>query len=232
MQPVLRWRSFLYPKRGHSAAECEDAIAGDLTTARFAIADGASESFASGEWARLLVEGFVAAGTNRDWLAAPEARWRQEVGERASSWYAEEKFAAGAHATFLGIQFTLTDDEVQWGAEAVGDACLIVMRAEQLESSFPLTSTHEFTRAPGLLNSRGGKPVWEFGMGTLTQGSTLLLATDALAECLLQSAQQGLFAGGELLALTAETFGGWVEATRAAGQIRNDDVALGIIELA
>jgi hypothetical protein len=210
--------------------ECEDAIAGDPASGRFAIADGASESYASGEWAKLLVDGFVRAGTNRDWLQVPQQRWQDDIGRRASSWYAEEKFTAGAHATFLGVQFTHTDGEANWGAEAVGDSCMFILHDDHLETSFPMSNSSEFTRAPSLLNSHGGSPVWEFGMGALPRGSVLVLASDALAQYLLRSSEQKAFIGQALLHVDDRTFPEWVEASRATGDLRNDDVALGLIE--
>ena len=67
----LHWRSFLLPKAGHAYDECEDSIDGDPETGRFAVADGASESYAAGEWARLLTAAFVANGPEVDWLTGP-----------------------------------------------------------------------------------------------------------------------------------------------------------------
>jgi hypothetical protein len=98
----LQWRSFLVPKDGHTADECEDAAAGDPAVGRFAVADGASESFAAGEWARFLVDAFVHRGPMRDWLAGPREDWAKAVAGQAMSWYAEEKLTVGGHATFLG----------------------------------------------------------------------------------------------------------------------------------
>ncbi|MBO0697489.1 MAG: hypothetical protein J2P46_03780, partial [Zavarzinella sp.] len=96
--PGLRWRSFLVPKVGHGPDECEDAAAGDPDVGRFAVADGASESYAAGDWARLLVEAFVAAGPTDDWLKEPREAWQQDAAGGAVSWYAEDKFARGGHA--------------------------------------------------------------------------------------------------------------------------------------
>jgi hypothetical protein len=77
MPEPLHWRSFLVPKDGHAADECEDAVAGDPAVGRFAVSDGASESFAAGEWARLLVEAFVGGGPAGDWWPGPAAGGRR-----------------------------------------------------------------------------------------------------------------------------------------------------------
>jgi len=223
---ALTWRTFLVPKRGHSEAECEDALAGDPSTGRFAVADGASESYAAGEWARLLVETFVRDGCDGDWLTAPRVAWSDQVGGRAVSWYAADKFAAGGHATFLG----LTIAGKQWTALAAGDANLFVLRDGGLVSSFPLETSAAFTGSPVLVRSWGDEPPWEFGLGDLQAGDTLLLATDALAQALLSAAEAGQAVGADLVTLTdVAAFTTWVEAERAAGRLRNDDVALAVI---
>src|SRR4051794_30780451 len=94
---TIHWRSFQLPKRGHTAAEYEDACAGDATTGRFAVADGASESSHAELWARLLAEAYVAGGANGDqnWLAGTRQRWAQEVDGPTLSWFAEIKSQEG-----------------------------------------------------------------------------------------------------------------------------------------
>jgi protein phosphatase 2C-like protein len=231
MPDSLHWRSFVVPKDGHAAAECEDAVAGDPAAGRFAVADGASESFAAGEWARLLVDAFVGRGPARDWLARPRADWQKAVAGQAVSWYAEEKLAAGGHATFLGLTTTPVADQFDWEAVAVGDACVFHVVGGSLLSSFPLDRPGDFTSSPTLISSRGGNPNWKARTGVLRPGEALLLATDALAQCLLGSANDGRFAGPGFLTMDHDDdFALWVAVARAAGKLRNDDVALGIVE--
>jgi hypothetical protein len=228
----LRWRSFLVPKVGHAPDECEDAAAGDPDLGRFAVADGASESYAAGDWARLLVDAFVATGPAGDWLKAPREAWQAEAAASAVSWYAEDKFARGGHATFLGVSVQPADDGLGWEAVAVGDTCLLHLRDGSCVASFPLTRSTEFNGAPMLVNSRGGVPAWRSARGALRPGEALLLATDALAQHLLESAEGGSFAAPGLLGLEEDDdFAMWVAMAREAGQLRNDDVALGVIDL-
>jgi hypothetical protein len=229
--PLLNWHSFLVPKDGHAADECEDAVAGDPDLGRFAVADGASESFAAGDWARLLVETFVTAGPSRDWLAGPRAAWQTAVAGEALSWYVEEKRTAGGHATFLGLTTRPADEGYAWEAVAVGDACLFHVVGGACLGSFPVDRAADFTSVPTLVNSKGGTPAWKVRNGVLRPGEALLLATDALAQCLLASAEAGSFAGGDFLTMAEDDdFALWVAAARATGRLRNDDVALGIVE--
>jgi hypothetical protein len=229
--PLLHWRSFLVPKDGHAADECEDAVAGDPGPGRFAVADGASESFAAGEWARLLADTFVEHGPARDWLAGPRAAWQTAVAGEALSWYAEEKRTAGGHATFLGVTTRPADDGYEWEAVAVGDACLFHVVGGACLAAFPFDRAADFTSVPTLISSKGGTPTWKVKGGTLRPGEALLLATDALAQCLLTSAEAGAFAGADFLTMAeADDFALWVAAARATGRLKNDDVALGIVE--
>jgi hypothetical protein len=231
MAPV-HWRIFLVPKDGHSADECEDAAAGDPAVGRFAVADGASESFAAGEWARLLCSAFVEGGPVGDWLAAPREVWKRAAAGGVVSWYAEEKLTAGGHATFLGVTTRPADAGVAWEAVAVGDACLFHLVGGACLSSFPLDRAADFTASPTLISSRSGVPSWKTTRGALRPGEALLLATDALAQCLLASAEERAFAGDGLLGMDEDDdFALWVAVQRAAGKLRNDDVALGILEV-
>ncbi|HKB04550.1 MAG TPA: hypothetical protein VKD90_20170, partial [Gemmataceae bacterium] len=163
----LRWHSFIVPKDGHALEEYEDAVAGHPEIGRFAIADGATESYAAGEWARHLVTAFVRRGSTGDWLAAPREAWRLEVGGGELSWYAEDKLARGAHATFLGVSFRLAADHAEWETVAVGDACLFLLRDEPRPFSFPLISSTEFTSSPALVRTRDVTPPWKSDRGTL-----------------------------------------------------------------
>src|SRR5690242_12182046 len=108
-RPSLRWLALHTHKRGNAPDEYEDAFAGDAATARFAVADGASESSFAAAWAKLLAEGFVAAPQKPwrsfEWLGPARQRWAADVDSRPLPWFAEEKREQGAYATLLGIAF-------------------------------------------------------------------------------------------------------------------------------
>jgi hypothetical protein len=122
-------------------------------------------------------------------------------------------------------------DQFDWEAVAVGDACLFHVVSGSVLSSFPLDRPGDFTSSPTLISSRSGNPNWKAKTGVLRPGEALLLATDALAQCLLESVNERRFAGTGFLTLDHDDdFALWVAAARASGQLRNDDVALGIVE--
>ena len=71
--------AWMLTRAGHAPDECEDAIDGDAEAGRFAVAEGASEGDAAGEWARHLVMGFGRDGGTDDWLTGSRNAWQQEI---------------------------------------------------------------------------------------------------------------------------------------------------------
>src|SRR3954451_14729084 len=109
----LRHWEFRLPRQGNALADCQDAAAGNPLTGRFAVADGASESWNPGLWAQLLVDTFVSSTEERpswaDWITSLQQRWNAQVvaelgqEDPALPWYLEDQYRQGAFATFLGL---------------------------------------------------------------------------------------------------------------------------------
>jgi serine/threonine protein phosphatase PrpC len=243
-----RWHAFHTHKRGNTPDEYEDAFAGDPAKARFAVADGASESSFAGIWAQLLVEGFAAAKRRSwrelNWLGELRQRWAEEVDGRPLPWYAEEKRAQGAFATLLGVTFRKAKGEetpAVWRALAVGDSCLFRLRGGKLRQSFPLTISSDFGLQPDLLGSRGRsaatlRQIVKQARGKWRPGDRFLLMTDALAEWMLRRTEQEQRPANDIDQLLAESapqdaFADWVGERRRKHHLRNDDVTLIVIDL-
>jgi hypothetical protein len=232
--PPLCWQGLRLPKRGHALDEYEDACAGNAAAGRFAVADGATESSFAAEWARLLVERFVAEPTGgwSDWLPTLRQRWAAEVGGRDLPWYAEAKFEQGAFATFLGVAMEVRQAQGRWRAVAVGDSCLFHIRQDRLLRAFPLTRSADFGSHPDLVRSRppdrpSRRPKRRRARGTWEPHDRLLLMTDALAQWFLKQAEQGEQPWRSVEeSKTDVDFGAWVEDLRDRGELRNDDVTL------
>jgi hypothetical protein len=261
------WQAFHLAKRGHSSDEYEDAYAADPEAGRFAIADGAAESSFAGLWARLLTTEFVQALSDVDpegrWLEPLRQRWAAEVDHRPLPWYADVKREEGAFATFLGlviqppdVEFGRTDCQSvrgegrianpsyepggDWQAQAVGDTCLLQVRAGSLIEAFPLTRGDEFGNHPCLLGSRpttgrGPPPSVRQSRGRWQRGDRFFLVTDALAQWFLRQTEAGRHpweAIGRIRAGPAPaTFHDWIEELRDRDGLRNDDVTLVLIDL-
>jgi hypothetical protein len=220
----LCWCAFRLPKRGHGAAEYEDAFAGMAT--RFAVADGASESSFAGAWARLLTQAFVRGPVKWPaWLTPLQERWASTAVTGPLPWYAETKFEEGAFATLLGV--VAEPPRRRWRAWAVGDSCVFHVRRNRLMQAFPRIHSGEFDNAPRLVGSRSRPPRRERARGAWRDGDRLLLMTDALAQWFLRRVEAGRRPWRIIDRLQGdEDFAPWIEKLRDRGELRNDDVTL------
>jgi hypothetical protein len=244
--PLARCQAFHLVKAGNDPADYEDAFAVDAVRARFAVADGATESSFAAGWARLLVEGFVGAHrapwSNLAWLTPARQQWSAEVDALPLPWYAEDKRADGAFATFLGMAFRAPDSHRPgiWRALAIGDSCLFRVHHGRLMRAFPLGHSEDFGNQPRLIGSRQGGG--EIGHkrhrtgGNWRHGDRFLLMTDALAQWFLRRHEQEAAPADVVAALLAESdaqaaFADWVEQRRSGEGMRNDDVTLVVVDL-
>jgi hypothetical protein len=242
----LWWRAFRLSKKGNAVEDYEDACAAEPAAGRFAVADGASEASFAAAWARVLVEGFVAAPgkpwLRPDWFPPLRRRWAEQVDGLELPWYAEAKREQGAFATLLGVAFqpARPGKDGQWRAVAVGDTCLFHTRGGRFLASFPLEESAAFGNRPRLLGSRQDRdrpePDWERAHGRWRPGDRFLLMTDALAEWFLRLNEKGARPLEAIDRLLAEkgpepAFPTWVEERRDREDLRNDDVTLVVIEV-
>lgn len=231
-QPVPAWVAVTLPKAGNAPAENEDAHAAD-GTARFAVADGASEGWASGPWAARLVAQFVAAppapAAFDEWLRAARAGHTAPSPDGPLAWYAEEKQRDGAFATLLGFELRASGPTGwAWKAVAVGDACLFHLRGGKLLAAVPLERPDQFGTRPALVPSapavRCPEPDWFAGRAE--PSDLFLLATDAASARVLApggSAEADRAARAALAARAPDPLHDWCARARAA---INDDVTV------
>jgi hypothetical protein len=137
-------------------------------------------------WAGILAEAFglglLGSSAFVGELRPLKERWRQEVGQKPLPWYAEEKLRIGAFATLAGLEIS---DNGNWSAIAVGDSCIIQIRASELIQSFPLDRSEQFDNRPFLISSRDSSGNVEQAIrridGNWKIGDIFYLMTDALA---------------------------------------------------
>jgi hypothetical protein len=209
---------------------------------RFALADGATEAYDSGRWARLLA---------RAWTATPVTSG-EDVGDalyrlgqalhrswlrRPLAWYAEEKAQQGSFATLLGFQLCGSSG---WYAVAVGDSCLFQERAGELCTAFPIDDPDDFGHRPALVPSlprrhRGWTRGIKVVTGTAAPGDVFWLMSDAIARWYIgtwagrQASRRELH--GAMFAPDDRALGLLVSRERRAGRLRDDDVAVLRVEL-
>jgi len=208
---------------------------------RFCIADGATEAFDSRWWARLLTKHWVFA--NRlmvtkaqlaPWLEALGQRFRSRWDKQNLPWYAEEKAKSGAFAAFLGLAFVTSTDGLCWQAIALGDSCLVHLRNQKVESSFPISDPDQFGYRPLLLPSNTntqGAAIDHVVVqdGLVKNGDVFLLLTDAIAAWYLRSLSSAPDLTDAFQCYLAvndvQNLQRLVTDCRDSGSLRNDDVA-------
>lgn len=192
--------AFCLPKNGCSQSDYEDAYSIGLKQkiypdcVSFAIADGATESSYSHEWAQELADQY--SGKPGQFYSNAIAGHIQRIGLKFQKqiidkrinldapWYATHKATEGTYAALLGI--TLERSSRRFRALAIGDCCLFQIRQEKLIRSFPIEHSSEFNNRPFLLSSSSScnsellvkRQKCQFDYKPNDQ---LLLITDALA---------------------------------------------------
>jgi hypothetical protein len=209
---------------------------------RYAVADGATEAFDAGTWARQLAHNWVndpEAGTDpepfKSWVGRQGDLFHSSWRGRSGSWYTEEKALDGSFAAFVGVQFHLEDGPPRWQAIALGDSCLIHRSGEALRGVMPVSTYRDFTSTPLLVPSLRDfhTPALSqaiTGSGSIEEGDSFLLLSDAAAEWYLRGweAQSSLL--GDLESLLEE--GGkeelarFFERERKRARIKDDDIAV------
>jgi hypothetical protein len=218
----------------------EDATSFDLERGVFAISDGASESFDSRAWARLLVSRFIEQpAVNPEWVNA--ARLSYEVGWHfdALSWSQQAAFDRGSFATLLGAEWHEHNGALE--VFAVGDSLAVHVRASGTWESHPYRRAEQFDERPRLLSTKAAANAF-VRSGTFytescaawhpTEGSLVLLMTDALGQWLLT--EPASFEARSQLLLSANNesaFAEFVLEQRRLGAMRIDDTTLMVLSI-
>lgn len=239
----LQLRQLLLTKLGQEACECEDFLAVDTQTCRFAVADGATEAFDARKWAERLAQNWVQRESTltceefRQWVATEGRELQDSWSGLNLSWYSEEKARSGSFAAFVGVELDLGTDLPSWKAIALGDACLLHCRGGRLIKGLPLSRSENFNTAPILVASdptlhESSMPSVVIDSGNCESGDVLLLMSDAVAAWYLKRLENGED-GAENLFDTKrdEELYRFFDDERLAGRIRNDDLAIIRIEI-
>jgi hypothetical protein len=245
---IVRVRGFHLPKAGSRPDEYEDAWGVSEDGTCLAVADGASDAFESGEWARLLVRAFLAdqppsGAALAGWLRQPTDAWKSFIHWDQLTYYQEAKARDGALATFLGVRYLPPPAGAswpwRWRAFAVGDACLFHVREDRLIAAFPLERSDAFSTTPALLSTNPQHQARSVTAvraleGELLPGDTMFFATDAFAAWFLNRLERGIRPWHFLTDVVRglETFDRLIDRVRFYEGIRNDDTTLVLAWLA
>ena len=209
----------------------EDASSYRSAKGIYVVSDGASESFASRRWARVLVARYARRPSiDESWLAEAIADYSATFDRAAMSWSAQAAFDRGSFATLLALQFDPSGVSVL----GIGDSLAVLDDGAEIRATFPYSEPEQFRANPLLLSTIHDRNAavlagdfstrWQFdGIGS----PRLFLMTDAIGAWLL-SARVERMARLRALATRAE-FAAMVEEARADGTMRRDDTTLLVI---
>ncbi len=122
-----------------------------------ALSDGASISFDSASWARILVRHYA-----RDpcfdgaWLAAASQEFAALHDRESLSWVQQGAFDRGSFASLLGLR----RDEARIEVLAIGDSIAVLCDADRVVATFPYESPEQFDQRPLLLSTNPAQNVF------------------------------------------------------------------------
>ncbi|MDB9507202.1 PP2C family serine/threonine-protein phosphatase [Microcystis aeruginosa CS-338/01] len=247
---VIRRFSDRTHKEMETISGCQDNFSYNEAKNCFAIADGATQSFYSSIWSKLLVDYFcenpqIDKNNWQEWLELIQQKWLEEVRaelEKAKSgnnfaWieiYNGLERSKSATSTFIGLQFI----ENQAKISIVGDSCLFIFQGNQLIQTHLLKKSTDFNNQPEYFGSRSKnndhEPEFldiELKYKQHSDKLYFVLATDALAEYIFKYTEQQRDILTTLL--TIQEFENFVKSARQDDTIKmkNDDVTLMILEV-
>lgn len=221
------------PKEDSPGSPNEDCVAVDEFRQRFALCDGASESYDSARWARLVADAWIANADDLIPVGLPAVTSTYDAActPESLSWSKLAAFERGSFSTLLGISV-----KGRWARiAAFGDSVVVHIPPSGLPMSFPYTKGDQFDRRPTLLSTvrRANNGVLRKAVRRrwirswqLQPGSVLLLMTDALGRWLLsRKPEERPYA--RLLEISAdEELCEFVRSERASRAMRRDDTTL------
>ncbi|MGE5269089.1 MAG: hypothetical protein ACM3JG_05380 [Thiohalocapsa sp.] len=201
-----------------------------------AVSDGASVSFDSAAWSRLLVRRYAQHPEfDTAWLAAVIGEYVKLYDRDNLPWMQQAAFDRGSFASLLGIR--------DCGGEriailAVGDSLAVLCDGDRIVATFPYTQPEEFDQRPQLLSTNPAENKFldepgrvaqlrcEWDLGPL-EGPAVLCMTDALGRWLLAARDDEPSPVARLRAIRKpRAFAHFVAGERAAGRLRRDDTTL------
>lgn len=226
--------AFTVAKHPLDPAPNEDAFAIDSWRGIIALSDGASESYDSAAWARVLVDQFaINAHFGSAWLGSACARYGARYHRESLGWSAQAAYDRGSFATLIGLALHRSGKFAR--VLGIGDSLAVLVDGDTMLDSFPYTDPSQFQQRPLLLctaMARNGavlagaaqrRYVRTWPLGDVRE-PIILCMTDALGAWLLSDPAHRL---PLLLKLKRQDqFERLIERERATGSLKRDDTTL------
>ncbi len=227
-----------FPKDPSTPDENEDCLRVDTTLGRFALCDGASESFDSKAWAKILAERFIAKPEiSPEWVQEAAISYSTAYNFSELSYSKQASFERGSFSTLLGVNTETVVNSIE--IVAIGDTLALLVDDEfNVLRSWPYSTAVEFEARPTLLSTQHNlnsfvsesdfvschRVVWSLD-GFLRL--TLLCMTDALGQWTLRLVEKGDPNWHKLLAARGDPDLAEIVAQARLGKaIRTDDSTL------
>ncbi len=256
------FRFFVVPREGDKLERSADKVAYNEGSGRYALADGVGTSFLPGRWAQIVTDLFVARENDfeskedaiqwhRDcseqWHMWVEQIWLPQAIAASGQQDWSRDIARGAATTFMGCSFSPTELASSGAATVhvivVGDTEFFLLRPTGNEttpwvcSDYYKLSLEEFGHmtenlaTPEKRVERDHKWMHSYNFHA-TKGDCIVLATDALAQWILQQIHDRENPWVKLLSIsTYEEFKQFVRNARNTSELEVDDTTLMIIPL-
>ena len=196
-----------------------------------ALSDGASVSFDSGAWAKILVRRYARNPCfDRVWLSGAVTEFGKFYDRENLPWMQQASFDRGSFASLLGVTY-LGSGVVH--VLAIGDSIAVLCDGDRIVGSFPYTSPAQFDQRPQLLSTNAAENDFlddiEFIRWNLGECGrpALLCMTDALGQWVLAHRDEEPSPIAVLRRIKSLTgFKRFVADERKAGRLRRDDTTL------
>lgn len=186
----VRTATFQWSPEG-GGADWYDVRIGRAPLVRALIADGATNAFESGVYARELL---LAASSSRGGVkfnAAASAAAPVLEGLKPDSsapWWAKEEYSKGSASTLLSLE---VHGPTLWMAKSVGDCLLVQLNKLTPVVLWPFEQAKDFPACPQLIRSTEDSFEVQKSRGRLSNGTAFLLMTDTLAQGVLRLHEAG-----------------------------------------
>jgi hypothetical protein len=201
-----------------------------------ALSDGASISFDSASWSKLLVRRYARYPEfSLRWLAAAIDDFSKLYDRDNLPWMKQASFDRGSFASLLGVKII---DQKFLKVLAIGDSLAVLCDGHEIKDTYPYQNAEQFSQSPLLLSTSGQENSylkdldvsydicahWTFS--GLTRPA-LLCMTDALGQWVLSMHANNYSPVATLLNITRQKeFFKFVENERTLGRMKRDDTTL------
>lgn len=152
---MLRRRVFTVPKGPDTPNE--DAVRVSDRKNSYALSDGASLSYDSASWSRIVATNYVRnPSVTRPWLDHCIGEFRALHDRDAMPWHKQAAYDRGSFASILGIRI---EPDARVRVDAVGDTIAVLCDGDRIVHTFPYSTADEFEQPPTLLSSDPAKNI-------------------------------------------------------------------------